>query len=94
MIDALMILLNPVTAIPYLDAWKVAGFTRAEGLIYLGCQSVLLGAYAAIRLGFLIKQRRVFKSPDDTRDFDEIDDGIVTNSYLLASKAGLKAHNS
>ena len=37
---------------------------------------------------------RVFKSPDDTMDFELISDEILMNAYLLASKAGLKAHNS
>lgn len=37
---------------------------------------------------------RVFKSPNDTMDFDLISDEILMNAYLLASKAGLKAHNS
>lgn len=64
MIDALMILMNPVTLLPFMNTWIAAGFTRAEALIYLSCQSVLLGAYAAIRLGFLIKQRKVFKNLD------------------------------
>lgn len=37
---------------------------------------------------------RVFKSPSDTTDFELISDEILMNSFLLASKAGLKAHNS
>ena len=37
---------------------------------------------------------RVFKSPSDTKDFELISDEILMNSYLLASKSGLKAHNS
>ena len=37
---------------------------------------------------------RVFKSPDDTKDFEHVSKDILVNSYLLASKAGLKAHNS
>lgn len=37
---------------------------------------------------------RVFKSPSDTKDYELISDEILMNSYLLASKSGLKAHNS
>jgi hypothetical protein len=37
---------------------------------------------------------RVFKGPNDTKDYELISDDILMNSYLLASKAGLKAHNS
>lgn len=64
MLDALMILLNPITLVHNLNVEKAAGFTHVEALIYLSCQSILLGSYAAIRLGFLIKQRKAFKYPD------------------------------
>lgn len=37
---------------------------------------------------------RVFESPDDTRDFENITAENLANAYLLASKTGLKAHNS
>lgn len=37
---------------------------------------------------------RVFASPDDTLDYEELTDELLSNSYLLASKSGLKAHNS
>lgn len=37
---------------------------------------------------------RVFASPDDPADFTEVTDQVLMNAYLLASKAGLKAHNS
>ena len=37
---------------------------------------------------------RAFKSPSDTKDYELISDEILMNSFLLASKAGLKAHNS
>ena len=37
---------------------------------------------------------RAFASPDNTTDYKKIDDNLLSNSYLLASKAGLKAHNS
>lgn len=37
---------------------------------------------------------RVFDDPDETLDIQEIDDNLLSNSYLLASKEGLKAHNS
>lgn len=36
---------------------------------------------------------RVFKSPNDTRDFETVNEKILPESYLLASKSGLKAHN-
>ncbi|MEQ9232139.1 MAG: transporter [Cyclobacteriaceae bacterium] len=37
---------------------------------------------------------RAFKSPNDTRDFEVLNAEVLSNCYLLASKAGLKAHNS
>ena len=36
---------------------------------------------------------RVFSSPDGTRDVEDVSADSLSNSYLLASKAGLKAHN-
>jgi len=67
--DAAMILLNPFTIGPFLDAWKSAGFSQVEGFIYLTCQSILLSSYAAIRLWFLVKQRRAFKGVDLLEQF-------------------------
>jgi hypothetical protein len=63
-LDAVMILLNPFTLGPFLDAWRSAGFSRVEGFIYLACQSILLSSYAAIRIWLLIKKRRAFKGAD------------------------------
>jgi hypothetical protein len=37
---------------------------------------------------------RVFKGPSETKDYELISDEILMNSFLLASKAGLKVHNS
>ncbi|MCP4460547.1 MAG: MarR family transcriptional regulator [Cytophagales bacterium] len=37
---------------------------------------------------------RFFSSPDGTADVEEVSVESLSNSYLLASKAGLKAHNS
>ncbi len=37
---------------------------------------------------------RVFASPDDTLDYEKLNDDLLVNSYLLASKTGLKAHNT
>ena len=37
---------------------------------------------------------RVFSSPDGTADLVKISNSILLNTFLLASKAGLKAHNS
>lgn len=37
---------------------------------------------------------RVFSDPDETLDYENLTQELLSTSYLLASKAGLKAHNS
>ena len=37
---------------------------------------------------------RVFESPDGAKDINLVTESILTSSYFLASKKGLKAHNS
>ncbi len=37
---------------------------------------------------------RVFDDPDGQADADLVNEETIVNSYLLASKSGLKAHNS
>ena len=58
----------------------------------LGIESIVLNAelHRLHSIDFV----RVFESPDKTMDFEEFDDHLLMNSYLLASKKGLKAHNS
>lgn len=37
---------------------------------------------------------RVFSDPDETLDYENLTEELLSTGYLLASKAGLKAHNS
>ena len=72
------------------ELYFVISFTDLEERVELEREILLKEIHQLFEQGWV----RVFKSPDDTMDYEKIDDQLLANSYLLASKQGLKAHNS
>ena len=72
------------------ELYFVISYEELQQQIGLNEQELKAGIYQLFRKGWV----RVFASPDDTLDYEELTDELLANSYLLASKAGLKEHNS